>query len=279
MNSKHHKILKFTLLLLTAVALSADESTAFQFTQMGDTHIGSADAEPNRDVLLSAVDSINRSGSRSTIVCGDLVDKMEYRKYADLFKILNGLDSSYYVVPGNHDVGMIPSDQSLAAYRKIVGEDYYSFVIDSTLCIVVNSQLWMNQKKNQSREMDAWLVDLLKSERSEYDKTFIFGHIPFFVEEFDEETEINSNIPRSKRLELLKLFVDYKITAVFTAHLHRHIELKYKGILFSSVESISTKTNEESGEIGIRHWSVFPDSLSSRFIDLRNSVIEKAINK
>lgn len=202
------------------------------------------------------------------MVCGDLVNALEYRKYSDLMNILSGLDSTFYLVPGNHDVGMIPSEQTLRAYRKTVGEEYYSFAVGSTLCIVVNSQLWINQKTDQSREMDLWLWELLESKRRSYENVFLFGHIPFFTEKCDEETRLNSNIPLKKRVEILDLLAEHSVTAVFTAHLHKHVEMKQRGILFSSVESISLKSNAPNSEIGFRIWSVFPDTLTSRFINL-----------
>lgn len=263
-----------SIIMLSLALFAADEKPLLTFAHVGDTHIGSGEASHNGKILLSAIDSINKNCVNFTIVTGDLVNQMEYLKYEELFQALNRLDSGYYLVPGNHDVGMIPSEQSLTAYRNIVGEDYYSFSVGSTLCIVVNSQLWVNEKENSSKEMDRWLKSALEAAHKKHDRIFIFGHMPLFIENYDEPTIINNNIPLLKRRGLLTLFQKYKVNAVFTAHLHRYLELEHKNILFSSVEPISVELNEPDGNSGLRIRSVYPDSLKSTFIDLVDNVLK-----
>jgi serine/threonine-protein phosphatase CPPED1 len=44
-------------------------------------------------------------------------------------------------VPGERDVGLMPSPASLAAYRSKFGHDYFSFWYGGLKCVVMNSTL------------------------------------------------------------------------------------------------------------------------------------------
>src|ERR1700751_674411 len=77
-----------------------------------------------------AVANLNRLRPRFIVVCGDLVNRQgDADEIAEYKRILKEVDPSIpvYNVAGNHDVGNVPTPESLARYRRNFGEDYYTF--------------------------------------------------------------------------------------------------------------------------------------------------------
>ena len=84
--------------------------------------------------------------------------------FADFKRITSGLDIPFYCVPGNHDVGMVPDDTTLAFYRSTMGEDYFSFKHKGVSFIFTNSQLWKTDIGEESKEHDLWFNKTLTNE-------------------------------------------------------------------------------------------------------------------
>lgn len=57
---------------------------------------------------------------------GNKFNPASENRFADFKNIMTKLNIPYYYVPGNHDIGMVPNDATLAFYRSTMDEDYYT---------------------------------------------------------------------------------------------------------------------------------------------------------
>src|SRR3954447_3301771 len=190
-------------LWLFAVAAPSVAAEPFFFIQASDPQFGMF--TENRDFRQETANwefviaNVNRLKPAFLVVTGDLTNKAadtaQIAEYKRINKLLNPA-IHLYSAPGNHDVGNEPTAESLAAYRKTYGPDYYSFREGQVSGIVLNSSLFkapVNVPQEAARQ-EAWLEDELKKARQENAVIIIFQHIPFFLERPDEP-EVYSTLP------------------------------------------------------------------------------------
>jgi 3',5'-cyclic AMP phosphodiesterase CpdA len=162
------------------------------------------------------------------IVLGDLVNKTgDTAQIGEYLRILRKIDPAIpiYHVAGNHDVGNDPTPQSLAAYRKNIGRDYYSFRAGPVYGIVIDSTLIHSPKgaMREYEEQDIWLKKELEAAKaSGFRHIIIFQHHPLFLKD-PQEADQYENIPRERRRPLLEMFHSYGIRAVFAGHTHKNV--------------------------------------------------------
>lgn len=213
------------MVTLLFALLAAD----FTFVQMSDPQFGMF-AE-NRNFSQEtvnfglAVAAANRLKPAFVVVCGDLVSQAgDGPQIAEYQRIAAQLDRAIplYNVAGNHDVGNEPTRESLAAYRKKFGADYYVFRQGDFLGIVLNSSLIQHPKSapEEAEKQYKWLeAELKKIEPGT--RAAIFQHIPWFLKEPDEPDDY-FNIPLGPRTRYLELFEHYKVEYCFAGHYHRN---------------------------------------------------------
>ncbi len=117
----------------------------------------------------------------------------------DLKSVLTELDPCIKLVCicGNHDVGDTPTIQSIDAYKKEFGEDYYSFWVNGCKFICLNSQIYFDSSKIPELKLsqDKWLNDELAKDNNDYKHLTVFQHIPLFLETADEPPDVYFNLP------------------------------------------------------------------------------------
>src|SRR5258708_13522390 len=128
--------------------LAMNAQPAGFFLQMSDPQFGMY--SENRDFAQEtinfekAIAAANKLKPAFVVVCGDLVNQAgNAAQIAEYHRIAAKLDRSIALhnVAGNHDVGNEPTPESLAAYRKQFGPDYYSFRHGDFVGILLNSSL------------------------------------------------------------------------------------------------------------------------------------------
>jgi len=176
-----------------------------------------------------AIATANRLKPAFVVVTGDLInDSKNAAQAAEYKRISAKLDPKIrlFSVPGNHDVENEPDEQTLAAYRKRVGPDYYTFRIGEIAGFVLNSNLEKAPQKvpGEAAKMENWLREELgKAKRDGVKHLIVFQHISFFLSDPDEEDQY-FNIPKETRKRYLKLLHDAGIQYVFAGHYHRNAE-------------------------------------------------------
>jgi len=225
----------FLLVLFRLVPLwgQPDRAAAdsFFFIQMADPQFGmyTKDKDFQQETVNYefAIGTANRLKPRFVIICGDLVNKPgDEGQITEYFRISKSLDASIrlYPVAGNHDVENAPTPESLEAYRKRFGPDYYGFREGLLYGIVLNSSLIHSPAKSmgEMEKQEEWLrAELEKAKGSGARHIVVFLHHPLFLERGDEADQY-FNIPQERRKRLLELLGGYRVKLVMAGHYHRN---------------------------------------------------------
>lgn len=189
---------------------------------------------PETALFERAIARANDLKPAFVIVCGDMThDPASDVQRAELRRIAGKLDRSIPIhwVPGNHDCGadtVVPSPESLAAYRRHYGRDYYSFELAAgdvaNLFVVINTSL-LTHPQNVQSEFDAqfdFLSEVLgRATPGRYRYVVAFGHYPLFLASPDE-ADAYWTVPGKVRGRVVELFRRHGVRTMFSGHLHRN---------------------------------------------------------
>ena len=217
-------------ILLVAAAGWAEEKPFF-FTQLADPQFGmytnSRGFEQETANFEFVVATINRIKPAFVIVCGDLVQTPGHQaEIAEYRRVAAKIDHSIpvYNVAGNHDVGNEPTPESLAAYRRRFGRDYYSFRQGGLAGFVLNSSI-LHSPQHVPGELEAqevWLkAELEKASLAGVRHLVVFQHHSWFLND-PAEADQYFNIPLERRRRYLELFRKFGVSHVFAGHYHRN---------------------------------------------------------
>ena len=218
------------ILLMVALAAPGFAAEPFFFIQASDPQFGmyAKDREFHQETANweFVIANVNRLHPAFLIVTGDLTNKAgDADQIAEYKRINRNLDPAIhlYSVAGNHDLGNDPTPETLAAYRRNFGPDYYSFREGAIYGIVLDSSLMKAPAHvaEDAAKQEAWLTAELEKARAAGAITVVFQHIPFFLEKVDEPDQY-SNLPMETRLRLLALLRRYGVHYVFAGHYHRN---------------------------------------------------------
>jgi 3',5'-cyclic AMP phosphodiesterase CpdA len=215
--------------LIVCLIPAFGQEQPFYFIALADTQFGMYAADKNFEQETAnyefAVATVNRLRPKFAIVLGDLVNKVgDADQIREFWRISRKIDSSIpvYYVAGNHDVGPAPSPETLTAYRKNIGRDYYSFREGPIYGIVLDSSL-IHSPQNAEAEYEAqisWLKkEMENAKASDARQTIVFQHHPYFLKEA-KEPDAFGNIPLERRGTMLELLHKYDVHYVFAGHIH-----------------------------------------------------------
>ena len=138
----------FLFLTMLFMPVAWSQQRPWFFAVLSDPQMGmyanDQDFEQETANFEFVIANLNRLHPRFVVVCGDLVNRRDdAAEIAEYKRILKELDPSIpvYNVPGNHDVGNIPTADTLNGFHAAMGRDYYTFSADGMLGIVVDSNL------------------------------------------------------------------------------------------------------------------------------------------
>jgi len=268
---------KFALVLILLIALtscsekdklplSEKGKLPFKFVQLCDTQLGMGGYEHDILSFEQAVKQINELNPDFTVICGDLVHHASDSSYFEFNRIVKGLKKPCYLAPGNHDIGNIPNDKTLAYYRETIGKDYYTFQNKEYSFVVTNTQLWKSIVDKESEKHHNWFKNTLDSLSTMKASIFVIGHYPIFIKTPDEE-EKYFNLPINIRKEILTLFKENNVKAYLSGHKHETLINNYENIQLVSGET--TSKNFDKRPLGFRLWSVSSDTISNVFVPLK----------
>jgi 3',5'-cyclic AMP phosphodiesterase CpdA len=212
------------------LALPAIAADPFFFIQASDPQFGMYTA--NRDFRQETANwefviaNANRLHPAFIVVTGDLTNKdSDAAQIAEYKRINQKLDPAIhlYSVPGNHDVANDPTPETLAAYRKNYGKDYYSFREGAVYGIVLDSSLFKAPAlvADETAKQEQWLGQELAKAQAAGAMPVVFQHIPWFLEQ-PAEPDQYFNIPLETRRRVLALLHHYNVHYVFAGHYHRN---------------------------------------------------------
>jgi len=224
-------MLGILLSLIICSHSTAEDNKPFYFIQLTDPQFGmqakDADFEQETANFEFAIATANRLKPAFVIVTGDLVNKPgDVAQTAEYLRITARLDRSIllYNVPGNHDVGNVPTPESIARYAARFGPDHYTLESNGLAGIVLNSTLIHSSQgaPDLYEAQEKWLLaELERAKKRGARHIIIFQHHPWFLESADER-DAYENIPQERRRRYLELSRQYGITHLFSGHYHRN---------------------------------------------------------
>ena len=260
------------LLFTVAAALGVQNSAEFFFVQLADTQFGAATGD--KDFLQEtsnyefAVANINRIKPAFVVICGDLINKTgDPVQTAEYYRVTAMIDRSIpvYPVPGNHDVGNAPTQETLAYYREHFGADYYSFRQGSLYGIVLDSSLISapDRVRDEAAKQEEWLkTELTKARDSNASHIVVFQHHPWFLEEPTEAGQY-FNIPKPQRERYLDILKKAGVRYVFAGHYHRNAYGRDGNLEMITNGPVGRPLGNDPS--GIRIVTVFPDRLEHQY--------------
>jgi len=217
--------------LLAILAAGSSQAADFFFLQMSDPQFGmyTANGEFSQETanFEFAIANANRLRPAFVVVCGDLINRpADPAQAAEYLRIAAKLDPSVklYNVAGNHDVRDEPTAESLAAYRRKFGPDYYSFRYQDFAGFVIDSSLIQHPGKapEEAARQEQWLAtELEKAKNDGIRRMAVFQHIPWFLNNPDEPDQY-FNLPIEARHKYLPMFQRAGVSYVFAGHYHRN---------------------------------------------------------
>jgi serine/threonine-protein phosphatase CPPED1 len=264
---KKNFLITAILLSVTLGSVFAEEkkTEAFTFIQLCDPQLGFGGYEHDINSFKLAVQKINSLKPDFLLICGDMVQSFDDKSLADFNNIKASLKIPCYCCPGNHDVGNMPTGESLSKYREHFDKDYFSFEHKGYTFVMTNTNIWRVPVEGESQKQDSWIKQVLEVAHNKKSPVFVIGHHPLYVKSPDEPNG-NNPLPLAKRKELLGLFENSGVVAVLTAHTHQLVINDYKGIQLVTGET--TCRNLDGRPFGFRLWQVLPDSIKHEFVPL-----------
>lgn len=244
-------LLTLALLLTGCQTARHTDRDTLTLVQLCDPQIGFRDYPAELARLQQAVRQINELHPDLVVVCGDLVNRADEPSFADFNQATAALRMPVRCAPGNHDLGNVPTANSLALYRRSIGPDYYSFQQGGYRFIIANTQLWKANVPGESERHDAWFKSTIREAARRGEPVVVACHYPPY-EKSPDEPEAYFNLPPPKRAELLDLFRECGVVAVLVGHAHKTIIHDYHGIAI--VASETTSENFDKRPYGFRVW-------------------------
>ncbi|ODM88174.1 Serine/threonine-protein phosphatase CPPED1, partial [Orchesella cincta] len=250
----------------------------FTFIQGADTH-RSLLAQKRR-AELGQRDSFNTG--REFVICGDMLDAFPYevaensrefpgaqelrdKQYQDFVKVFRELvpEVKLVCVCGNHDIGDKPSKETL----KYTRQDYFSFWAGGVKFVVLNSQyIYVPDAMPEETDKQMKFMDTIADPKAKF--IVLFMHIPFFVEEPEEE-DFYFNVPKPRRLELLERLYARGVRYIFCGHYHRNAGGHYKKLELVVTSAIGAPLGDNPS--GYRVVNVGEDGISHEYVTIRDS--------
>ncbi|KAM4819938.1 serine/threonine-protein phosphatase CPPED1 isoform 2-T2 [Thomomys bottae] len=251
----------------------------------GDCDSGGDEWGQEIRLTQQAVQAINklRPKPKFFVLCGDLIHAMpgtRWRKQQteDLQRVLGAVDREIplVLVSGNHDVGNVPTAETVEEFRRTWGDDYFSFWVGGVLFLVLNSQLLHDASCCPALKLaqDRWLeqqLGLARQRRCQH--AVVFQHIPLFLQSIDEDDDY-FNLTRAVRQELADKLAGAGIKAVFSGHYHRNAGGTYQNVDMVVSSAIGCQLGRDTH--GLRVVVVTAEKIVHRYCSL-DELTEKGI--
>ncbi len=201
------------------------------------------------------------------IITGDFVhDHKDSTQWAEFNRITGMIKKSVsvYMIPGNHEFSQNPTEKEFSDYKKIYGDDKFSFRHKKNLFIGINSFLLKTDSQKLEESQFQWLESELKSAKN-VRNIVIFSHHPFFLKD-PKEKETYSNIGLEKRERYFELFEKFNVKAIFAGHFHKNSFGEYEGMPMVTTSAVGKQLGDDLP--GLRLVKVTKDSVLSAYYSL-----------
>lgn len=262
------------LILILAGTVFAQKKTSNEpwfFIQLTDPQFGMFDknASFEKETVLyeKAVAKINSLNPDFVVITGDFVnDQNDVAQIEEFKRITAKIKPSIpvYYSPGNHDIGLVPSPESLEKYKKNYGSVRFSFKHKGSSFIGFNTGLIKAKLEKPEQEQFKWLSKKLRKSRNSQ-HILLFTHYPFFNKTVDEPTAY-SNIDKEYREKYLNLFRNSNVAAVFSGHHHNNGYATYGNVQLVTTSALGKPLG--AAPSGFRIVKVYNNKIEHEFYGL-----------
>jgi hypothetical protein len=262
------------------------EEPDFTFVQATDPQIGwmysgNNCSGQNMDFKWQeTINKINIKNPAFAVVTGDLVDSKSNTSAVDYYNYCAAQLKStipLYQLPGNHDVDDAPSPTSYAIWQNNFSSSgtanpWFSFTYGNNLFICLDSMILKNPANypGKNTEEMTWLTNQLQNSTN-YDNVMVFMHIPICMTSVTE-TDGSNNMPLGTgngiRKQLLDLFHQYNVKAVFSGHAHYNSYVRDGNLELITTSSCLCSLGSPATEQGFRIVKVYPTHIEHSYVTL-----------
>ena len=271
---RNKTIISLAIILLiagTALAQKKTKDAPWFFIQLTDPQFGMFDGNASfeKETVLyeKAVAKINSLNPDFLVITGDFMNDQNSASQINEFKRITAKIKPaipVYYSPGNHDIGLVPTPESLEKYKENYGNDRFSFEHKGSSLIGFNTGLIKAKLDKPEQEQFNWLSKKLRKSRNSQ-HILLFTHYPFFNKTVDESTAY-SNIDREYREKYLNLFKDSNVAAVFSGHHHNNGYATFGNVQLVTTSALGKPLGEAPS--GFRIIKVFNDRIEHEFFGL-----------
>lgn len=275
MNRARILAIALVLLALVAGAALAANDAPFFFVQLADTQMGftnkNVDMIPEIEHFTAAVEHINRLKPAFVLISGDMVNTAhspkQIRAFWNIAKTIRP-DVPLHLVPGNHDVTNTPTAADVRSYNKLMGEDHYSFSVNGSAFLVLDSPLLNDGSDVALRDAQKkWFETELAAARAKNPThIFVCDHHPWFLGTADEPDKYQ-NVLLAQRGTYLDLMNRYGVDYALSGHLHHEL-IGHDRNLTLLTDGPSSKSVATPPVVGLRIIRVYKDRVEHQFYGL-----------
>jgi predicted phosphodiesterase len=257
----------------------------FKFVQLTDVQLGMCDGDTGR--WQTAVTKINFVNPDFAIDTGDHVqnwsDKPKIALYKSIAEDISPTIPLYHL-PGNHDIGDIPTAARYTDYLTEFpnGETvpWYSFTYGNNLFICLDSMVLKNPSgyPDANTAQMSWLQTTLADANDHgYDNILVFMHISLCLVSTTEADQ-TFNMPLGDgtgiRKQLLDLFHQYGVKAVFSGHYHVNAYVRDGELEIITTNSCTCPLGGQSTDTtGFQIVEVYPNHITHTYRTLNSIVL------
>ena len=257
----------FLTLVCALALLPAFAAKPFFFVQITDPQLGFKEKDSMAEgvrLLAETVEAINRIRPAFVVVTGDMTNnRFNEEQWAAYQELIGRIDKDIPVwhVPGNHDLK--PREEGdLQHYLDRYGYDRFSFRYGGCAFIGMNTCFLKDRCIEQEQEHCTWLLkELARSQGARF--RFVFTHCPV-VKESPDEKEDYFNFQAPYRQFYLEQFSRYRVSAVFSGHLHRARACEADGVPYYTTSASGLTLGD--GTSGLNIVTVYKDRFTTEFV-------------
>ncbi len=272
--TKSAAILIAVLALICLASGVVADTRPFFFVQLADPQLGfttgNADMVAEIDHFTRAVATINRLKPAFVLICGDMThkphDPTQIRAFWRVAREISP-DIPLRLLPGNHDVAG-GTAAAVKSYRRLFGEDRYSFSHNGSKFIVLNTSLFGRSADAALRDgQRKWFEEELSAAHAAgANHIFVCSHHPWFLDSPDEPGKYQ-NVPMPYRQDYLETMNRHKVKYALAGHLHYHLVVRNGGLTIVAGIPLS-KSFAKPPVVGVTIWKVYPDRVEREFYSL-----------
>ncbi len=270
--------MKYIAILIMLCCCGAVLAAPFSFIQFSDPHMGWLAAVKQVEVgtpesldntqLKAVIRKINVMKPDFVYCSGDMVSYPNDDRYTGKFReAVSGLNCPLYCAAGNHDI--IISENGLRKYYEDYGRDYYKFVYNNSLFLVIDTCATERYRKSDAYEQKQrrWLENNLEGSKTcGYNHIFVMCHIPFISKSYDEEDSYDA-VRTDLREKYLDILDKYNVEYVLAGHLHWETDIMHRGTRHITVRSLVGCHLSKIPE-GFMLYKVYDDRVETEWVPL-----------